>query len=108
MLHRQNEDSTITDSEGAQRFATLWAHSPLTSLTAQSRRSSIVQAKNNLTEPELVGQHGLSILERPLLLLLDVLEDRRSSLFLFVTSWLQSLPSLDTYVSINLVFKWYL
>lgn len=101
MLHQQNDNGVITDTEGAQRFTTLWAHSPLTSLIAQSRRSSVVQAKSYLIETELVGQHRLSILERPLLLLLDVLEDRRSGLFLFVTSWLQSLPNLNTYVSIH-------
>lgn len=103
MPYRQNDDGTLTDTEGAQRFATLWAHSPQTSLAAQSRRSSIVQVKGNLIEPEPVSHHGLSILERPLLLLLDVLEDRRSELFAFVTGWLQSLPNLHTYVSINIV-----
>ncbi|KAL9122415.1 MAG: hypothetical protein Q9187_001035 [Circinaria calcarea] len=100
MPHRQNDDGVMRDTEGAQRFATLWAHSPLTSLIAQNRRSSALQARRNSVEPEVVGQHGLSILERPLLLLLDVLEDPRSVLFLFVTSWLQSLPSLNAILGV--------
>ena len=108
MPNRQNDGGVMRDTEGAQRFATLWAHSPLVSLTAQNRRSSALPARDKSIEPELIGQHGLSILERPLLLLLDVLEDRTSVLFLFVTSWLQSLPSLNVYVSIHLLSEFYL
>ncbi|MCJ1250740.1 hypothetical protein MMC30_007968 [Trapelia coarctata] len=78
--------------EDAQRFATLWAHLPNTT-ASQSRRSSLMRSA---TESNLESSAGtdLHLLERPLMLLLDILDTPKSPLFIFVVSWLQSLPSL--------------
>ena len=91
---KESGDSQIDKIEGARRFSVLWTHSPLTSAGTQSRRSSIVQVKKTPVQQEFKSQRELSTLERPLLLLLDALEEPYSELFLFVASWLQSLPNL--------------
>lgn len=76
--------------EDAQRFATIWTHSPLTSNASTVRRSSLLQSPKG----GMNGRFDLSLLERPLFLLLDSLEDPKSSLFVYVNGWLQSLPNL--------------
>ena len=100
----ESGDQETDKIEGARRFATLWTHSPLTSASTQSRRSSIVQVKKTPVRQEFKGQRELSALERPLLLLLDALEETNSELFLFVTSWLQSLPNLNIILNL-LIFR---
>ncbi len=57
------------DVESARRFATLWAHT--------SQKESLMLA-------------------RPLLILLDSLFDSKTEVFLFATSWLQSLSNIQT------------
>ena len=80
--------------EVAKRFGTLWTHSPITLSASHSRRSSIAHIK---TDANSKGANvpDLSLLERPLMLLLDALEDSRSPLFAFVINWLQALQNLD-------------
>ena len=93
---RPRHDGPITDIESARRIGTLWTHSLMTSMAAaQGRRSSRIQSKQDSTKSQTVIEHELSLLERPLLLLLDVLEDTKSHVFPFVISWLQNLPNLD-------------
>ena len=81
------------DIENARKFATLWTHSPSTSISPQGRRSSLVRARPDL-ETDLKPMSESTLLERPLLLLLDSLSDPTCTLFPFVVNWLQSLNSL--------------
>ena len=89
-------EGPITDIESARRIGTLWAHSLTTATaTAQSKRSSRIQVKQDSTDSQLIIPHEVFLLERPLLLLLDVLEDPKSRIFPFIISWLQNLPNLN-------------
>ena len=80
--------------EGARRFATLWMHSPSTAMAAQDRRSSLTRMPAESLVATKQSTHELSVLERPLLLVLDTLNDEKSNSFVFVVGWLQSLPNI--------------
>ena len=95
-LHGSDAELDPINSEDAQRFATLWTHIPPTN-TTQSRRSSLMRSATDFNFESIAG-NSLHLLERPLMLLLDILGTPRSPLFVFVVSWLQSLPSLRLYV----------
>ncbi|MCJ1474090.1 hypothetical protein MMC13_002748 [Lambiella insularis] len=88
------DETNPIDREDARRFATLWMHSPSTSAIAQSRRSSLVRGTNE-NGPDTNSASDLILLERPLILLLDILDSPRSTIFDFVVSWLQSLPNIN-------------
>ncbi|MCJ1395445.1 hypothetical protein MMC18_008331 [Xylographa bjoerkii] len=94
LSHEAKDEMNPIDGEDARRFATLWIHSPNTSTTAQSRRSSLVRGGNE-GGIDISAVADLSFLERPLLLLLDVLALPKNSVFDFVIGWLQSLPSIN-------------
>ena len=94
MSHNTEDEKNLIDGEDARRFATMWIHSPTTSTVAQSRRSSLVRGGNE-GGIEFSAVSDLSFLERPLLLLLDVLALPRNNVVDFVTEWLQSLPSIN-------------
>ena len=98
-----SDNQRVDKMEGARRFATLWTHSPLATTRAQSRRSSIAQVEKTPIRQEFKSQWELSALERPLMLLLDALEETNSELFLFVASWLQSLPNLNVILDLFIV-----
>jgi len=95
--HGSDDELDPISAEDAQRFATLWTHSPPTTATPQSRRSSLMCSA---TDSNLESSAGtdLYLLERPLMLLVGILDTPKSPLFVFVVSWLQSLPSLRLYV----------
>ena len=98
MITKPLEDCSDTLShETARRFTVLWAHSPVTSSAPQSRRSSLIRPKPSPGQ-EKEARSELLLLERPLMLLLDVLEDPKCGLFSFIVNWLQSLNSLVPYV----------
>ena len=94
MSHEAQDEVNPIDVEDARRLATLWIHSPTTSTTSQSRRSSLVRAGNE-GGIEISAVSDLSFLERPLLLLLDALALPKNDVFDFVIEWLQSLPSIN-------------
>ena len=89
--------SLLVKLEGVQSFATLWTHSPVTSKSSHSRRSSTVQAGSDVGPQGTIPVEML-ILEKPLMLVLDILADPGGELFTFVSHWLTSLQSLDLYV----------
>ena len=93
MSHETKDEINPIDGEDARRFTTLWSHSPTTSTAAQSRRSSLVRGGTE-GGTDIGAVVDLSFLERPLLLLLDVLAGPKNSVFDFVIGWLQSLPSM--------------
>ena len=93
-----NISDTTLNLEGARRFTTLWTHSPFTSVAAQERRSSLIRVVKEVDKQDQKSTYSISILERPLLLLIDTLEDPKSELFVFVVGWLQSLSSVNMYV----------
>lgn len=92
--HSHDAPDGFVDEESARRFSILWAHSQSTSSLSGGRRSSLVRNRSDV-EQDLVSGSEMSLLERPLTLLLDALDDPKSSLFPFVVSWLQSLHSLS-------------
>ena len=91
------DEMNSISAEDARRFATLWTHSPTTSSAGHSRRSSLVRTATDTTI-DTNATVDLSVLERPLLLLLDILDAPNNSLFNFVVDWVQSLPNLHLYV----------
>ncbi|KAL9003007.1 MAG: hypothetical protein Q9188_004088 [Gyalolechia gomerana] len=78
----------LLDIENARRFAILWSHSN-TNYGSHARRSSLIPLtpKIGSLQDKMLDQH---ILARPLLLLLDTLEDAKTDLFTFTTAWLRS------------------
>ena len=97
MIHKSTEGGKdAIDHETARCFTILWTHSPITSTTPQSRRSSLMHTKSDLDQQK-EAKSELSLLERPLMLFLDALEDPKCALFPFVVNWLQSLNSLVPY-----------
>ncbi|MCJ1416556.1 hypothetical protein MMC32_002894 [Xylographa parallela] len=98
MSHETQDEMNPIDGEDARRFATLWIHSPTTSTAAQSRRSSLVRGGNE-GRIDISAVSDLSFLERPLLLLLDILALPKNNVFDFVIEWLRSLPSINNIVS---------
>ena len=87
----------LVSLEGVQSFVTLWTHSPVTSKSSHSRRSSTVQPGSEATSQDTIPVE-MSLLEKPLMLVLDILADPGAELFTFVGHWLTSLQSLDLYV----------
>ena len=81
--------------ESARRFVTIWAHSSSTKYLSSKTRSGA--GRNSITpESQVTSKSGDSpMLERPLFLLLDSLTNESSELSLFVSGWLQSLPSIQ-------------
>jgi hypothetical protein len=95
--HSQND---FIDEESARKFATLWAHSQSTVSLTGGRRSSLVKNRpdmGQLAESAL----EISFLERPLMLVLDTLNDSKSLLFPFTINWLQSLNNPLPYVTLR-------
>ncbi|KAI4216945.1 MAG: hypothetical protein LQ351_000894 [Letrouitia transgressa] len=88
--HLQASYPTI---ENARRFATLWTHSNA-SPGPYGRRSSLARTSRKLSSR--VGKEKDSfLLERPLLLLLDSLNDTNTELYIFTSDWLRSLQNLQ-------------
>lgn len=90
-----NNDGQNLDVESARRFATLWSHSN-SSYGTHTRRPSMVPPtpKPGLT---ITKAHKEHILARPLLLLLDSLEDPKGVVFTFTSGWLQSSANIQVY-----------
>ena len=105
--HGSDDDTNPIDVEDARRFITLWTHSPLADPEAQNRRSSLVRSITDTSTENVVAPEVFP-LERPLMLLLDMLGTPQSSLFFFVVSWLQSLPNSHVYVLLETRFLFFL
>jgi hypothetical protein len=88
-------DDTVS-LEDARRFATLWSHSQTSSSSSHSRRSSLIPGKTSpaMGVTNMSGTSDLSMLERPLMLLLDSLESTKSALAVFVRHWIRTLPTI--------------
>ena len=95
---QSGQRSRIVDIESARRFAVLWTHSNSTSPTISDHRLTLGHVMQNTSEKTLDDHGDPSMLTRPLLLLLDSLSDQTSELFMFVTSWLRSLSSIQRLV----------
>lgn len=91
-------ESTIVPAETARRFTVLWDHSVSTGITkaGAGRRSSamsVLQDSNQMARSQ-------EVLEEPLLLTLDALNDPTDAAFEVVKSWLQALSSLEQVLQI--------
>ena len=85
-------ESTM-EAENARKFFTIWSHTPSTNTSVQGRRSSLVSLRADRdTDSKLADE--MSLLERPLMLLLDTLDEPTCSLSPLVVNWLQSLSTL--------------
>ena len=95
-----NEDCQTLDSgnaslEGARRFVTLWAHTSLSVHKLHAHRSSQTHDRDSDHQNEAFGNTPeLTLLRRPLMLLLDTLFEGKTELCNFTIQWLRSLPTL--------------
>ena len=95
-----NEDCQTLDSgsaslEGARRFATLWAHASSSVHKLHARRLSQTHIRDFDRQYENIGNTPeLTLLRRPLMLLLDTLFEEKTELCNFTVQWLRSLPTL--------------
>ena len=80
-------------AENARKFFTIWSHTPSTNTSIPGRRSSLVSLRTD-RDADSKAADEMSLLERPLMLLLDSLGDPTCSLFPLVVGWLQSLGTL--------------
>lgn len=88
----------LTDTEPlcAENFAILWSHI-LYELSMQSeKRGSVARRPSGMNIPasSLAPADYTAILTRPLLLLLDTIEEEDTETSAFMRSWLQDVPSL--------------
>ena len=93
----QNENGRkrqVIEVEGARRFAVTWAHSSSSTLSTD-RRTSLGRSTRTLDGKQASNSSDPLLLARPLLLLLDTLSEPKSKVFMFVLSWLQSLPGIE-------------
>lgn len=83
------------DIESARRFGILWSNSN-SSFGSHARRSSLIAStpRRGTAIDRTREEH---ILARPLLLLLDLLEDNKNEMFVFISGWLQSLTNIEVY-----------
>jgi hypothetical protein len=80
----------------SRHFAILWTHT-LYELNVQSEKRGSVTRRpsgHNVPAPALTSGDYASILTRPLLLLLETLEEECTQTSTFMRTWLQDLPSL--------------
>ncbi|KAL8780079.1 MAG: hypothetical protein Q9213_006638 [Squamulea squamosa] len=81
--------------ESARRFATLWSHSN-SSYGSHTRRSSMAAITSKAASTTIKAKTQY-VLARPLLLLLDLLEDPKGTVFTFTTGWLQAPANVQVY-----------
>ncbi|KAL8948411.1 MAG: hypothetical protein Q9222_005400 [Ikaeria aurantiellina] len=80
--------------ESARRFTNLWFHSNL-GHGSHARRSSLVTTPSRPGSATLISEND-RILARPLLLLLDTLQETKTELFTFTSGWLQSQANVES------------
>ena len=76
--------------ECARRLATLWSLQPSSGSDTPDSRNSFMQAISGKSADDV---EEILVLARPVLLLLDALSDTQTELFIFTSTWLQSLSS---------------
>ncbi|KAF1950269.1 cellular morphogenesis regulator dopa, partial [Byssothecium circinans] len=89
--------STIGSADVGRRFSVLWSHTMYElSLQSEKRGSFSRRQSGNMTPlPPSQAVSFQSVLTRPLLLLLDGLEEEGTETAAFMRTWLQDLPSLN-------------
>ncbi|KAL8654211.1 MAG: hypothetical protein Q9210_001657 [Variospora velana] len=90
-----NREEDFVELQGARRFGVLWSASN-SNHGSHARRSSLATS----TPPRSTQFNTIragDILARPLLLVLDTLEDRKTDVSVFATGWLQSLGNVEVY-----------
>ncbi|CAK3964497.1 related to regulator of reproduction [Lecanosticta acicola] len=89
----RNRGEAIDQAEATRRFCVLWNHSITTggSKSGTLRRGSAISVLSDAKQ----HSRSLQVLERPLLLIIDQLEDPELPAFDVVKSWLDGLHSLD-------------
>ena len=88
------QKGSTSDVEALRRFFTLWTHSPVTSSTSQGRSPLPGQRKESTIYNTITLDGTLPVLGRPLMFVLDILEDPQNELFAYTKVWLESLPNL--------------
>jgi hypothetical protein len=88
---------TATLSDNGRRFAILWTHTMHELSLETEKRGTLSRRSSGIGIPSALSSDGgfHSILTRPLLLLLDSLEDQGTGLCAFMQNWLQDLPTLN-------------
>ena len=84
---------STSDVEALWRFFTLWTHSPVTSSTIQGRSPVPGHRKESTIHNAAMLDGNLPVLGRPLMFVLDILEQPQNELFTFIKVWLESLSN---------------
>ena len=79
--------------EGARRFITFWAHSITSSHPSTNRSTSVTRSSQKSGTKATSLSNDFSLLVRPLLLLLDSLDEEKTEVSFLISAWLQSLSS---------------
>ena len=96
LFHDTKSDAgRAPDLESARRFAVVWAHCVSTANISGDRRSSLGHGVAKQGCNAIKVSRESRMLERPLLVLLDSLFDKGTELSTFISSWLQSLSSIQ-------------
>lgn len=89
----RNVNESIPPTEATRRFCVMWNHS-VTSVGPKPGPARRGSAMSVLSDAKQQGR-SLQVLEQPLLLILDDMEDPVLPAFEVVKSWLDGLPSLE-------------
>ncbi|KAF2679095.1 cellular morphogenesis regulator dopa [Lentithecium fluviatile CBS 122367] len=98
VARKRSPAHTVSDeADAGRRFAILWTHTMYELSLQSENRGSVSRRSSGMGAPTSHSQAGSahSVLERPLLLLLDSLADEGTEMATFTRSWLQDLPSLS-------------
>ncbi|KAL8736666.1 MAG: hypothetical protein Q9166_000032 [cf. Caloplaca sp. 2 TL-2023] len=101
LMVESNLDSTEQniDTESARRFVTLWSYCN-SNYGTHARRSSGIAPETPKTVSTLNRADNEQLLTRPLLLLLDSLENNKSDVFRFISGWLKSSANVQVIFSV--------
>jgi hypothetical protein len=103
-----SQDLSMADSalraNAARRFAILWTHSTLDkSLPVEKAQKGLVRRTNSASwglGQSVIPADASNVLSRPLLVLLDHLEEEGTEISILLRTWLQELPTVSRVFSI--------
>jgi Dopey, N-terminal len=95
---------SVSIANAARRFAILWTHSTLDkSLPVEKIQKGLARRTNSALwglGQSVIPSDASNVLSRPLLVLLDHLEDEGTEISIILRSWLQELPTISRVFSI--------
>ena len=97
MLTKDNLTSGLGAADACRRFAVIWTHTMYELSLQSEKRGTLTRRASAMSLSSLASQEVSfhSVLKRPLLLLLDLLNDEGTDAAAVVDTWLQDLPTLN-------------